>query len=315
MLVGLGPTAWFLCALIACGKPAPKEIPNHQVVPSKDQGEFKSGEAFKLVVGPAAGVVAENLTGVTYSWGVEGPCSPQIKASKSASNQAELMVSRVCGPEEMKVTVIARRDKQEKSFMQVFTPKPISRLYGVKPVNPSPRPGTWRVLDDFDASPTTKRTPFETNLGVWNFDGAKCSFGPGPDKGVLRFKIKLAGAKSACGLFMNLAENEKGEPVAGSVEGAKKVTAVVRSQEKEVPFVLEFTEFDSYASYNQGATVRSKSFLASPDGWHRHEVRLKALLKSMDFGSIRQLGIAVDRKAMGDKEGVIDLDVMALIKG
>ena len=57
-------------ALVACGKPAPKEIPPHQIVPPADQGEFKSGEAFKLVVEPKVNVLREAAAGIEYGWKV-----------------------------------------------------------------------------------------------------------------------------------------------------------------------------------------------------------------------------------------------------
>ena len=266
-----------------------------------------------MLVEPAPNVLREDAVGITFAWNVEGECGPTLKQGSGGPMTAEILVPRTCGPDPITVTVTASREDAQKAFELVFNPKPIKRLYGVRPVSPSPRPENWRIIDDFEASPTSKRTPLETTLGVWNFDGSKCAVSPGPDKGSLRLDLKLAGAKSACGVFINLAENKKGEAIAGSIEGAKALTVVVRSTEKEVPFALEITEFDGYAAHNQGITVRSKTFLAAPGKWHRHEVVLKRLLKGMDLKSVRQLGIAVDRKMLGSGDAALEFDVVALI--
>ena len=305
----------FLIPFAGCSEPKPKEIPEHRVVPAGGQGEFKAGEPFKVLVEPGPNVLREDAVGVSFSWKVEGECGPVLQGASVGSTTAEIQVPRVCGPEDILVTVTAKREGKEKTFSQVFKPKPIARLYGVQPISPKPRPENWRVVDDFDESPTTKKTPAGTALGVWNFDGAKCAFSAGKEKGTLKLDVKLAGAKSACGIFINLAEDEKGKAKAGSIEGSKALTVIVRGAEKEVPFALEVTEFDGYAAHNQGMTLRSKTFLAAPESWRRHEVDLKRLLKGLDFKSIRQLGLAVDRKMLGKGDAVLEIDLLGLIKG
>jgi hypothetical protein len=300
---------------LAPGCKTKRPIPDHVVRAGAEQGPLRAGSDFRLVAVAQRVIEQEDLTGLTYYWTVDGPCQPKLNAKANEVRQSVLHVARTCGPEEIKITLTVERAEEEgqRTFSRSLKVEPIANLFGVVPVRPEPRPSEWKVLDDFKESPRTKRTTVGTKLGVWNFNDARCRYEPG-DEGALRFTIGFPMELSSCGLFIPLAEDEKGNPKGGTISARDRLTIIVRSREKEVPFVLEVTEFDKFAAYNQGPTKRSGVLLAAPGDWRRHEIDIGRLATGMDRNSIRQIGIALEKKRMKDKGGVIEIDEIALIK-
>ncbi len=300
---------------LAPGCKTKRPIPDHVVRAGAEQGPLRAGSDFRLVAVAQRVLEKEDLVGLTYAWSIEGPCEPRLQQKKGKPRKAVLHVTRTCGPEDLKVTLkVARLEEEgERAFYRTLKVEPIANLFGVIPVKPEPRPKDWKLLVDFKESPTTKRTTIGTKLGVWNFNDARCRYEPADD-GVLRFSIGFPMELSSCGLFIPLAEDEKGNPSGGAISGRDRLTIIVRSREREVPFVVEVTELDKFAAYNQGPTKRSGVLLAAPDDWHRHEIDIGRLSTGMDRSSIRQVGIAIEYKALKQKSAVIEIDEIAIIK-
>ena len=313
---------WACLALCVCslavltpGCKSKRPIPDHVVRPGAEQGPLRAGSDFRLVAVAQRVLEPEDLEGLTYAWVVDGPCDPRLQQKKGEPRKATIHVSRTCGPEELRITIkVARLEEEgERTFHRALKVEPIANLFGVLPVKPEPRPKDWKVLDDFKDSPRTKRTTIGTKLGVWNFNDARCRYEPS-DEGVLRFSIGFPMDLSSCGLFIPLAEDEKGNPSGGAISKRDRLTIVVRSREREVPFVVEVTELDKFAAYNQGPTKRSGVLLAAPGDWHRHEIDIGRLSTGMDRNSIRQVGIAFDYKALKHKSAVMEIDEISIIK-
>lgn len=304
------PAVALAALLLAC---APPPMPEVRVVAAADQGTFAAGSPFRLAATTPGVTDPKALKGVSFEWAVEGPCDAELSVDDDRRG-ATLQVARSCGPRPIKVRVVARRGDQKSDAAQDFVPEPIANLFGVEPVRPDPRPAGWVVLDDFSSSPTSKRTTLGTRLGVWNFDDAKCRFEPADEKGAVLFSGDLPRASAACGLYLPLAEDAEGKPSAGDVGAYRALTLVVRARAREVPFVVEITEFDKFAAYNQGATIRSGVLIASPDGWRRHEIPLAPLLRGLAPDKVRQIGLAFLRQGKKNAEFAVELDELAWIE-